>query len=260
MSFFVGLMLLAFAANYWFALNADYAAMPMAGSSDDIPVLALVGTTFVITAAFFQSYLVRQKGWTRGQMREGLLDARVGAGLMALITLLIMANAAESLRGMQLTNVEAVARQLRALFGDHGQALFCIGLFSAAFSSFLINSMIGGFILADSLGLGQHPEDKWTKRLTAVVLLTGMSVSLFVIQTGQSPVAAIVMAQAVTILAAPLLAAVMIWITNRQDIMSEDRNTPTMNAVAGIGFLMLLAMAWYTATAKVWPKVNDWLN
>ena len=260
MSFFVGLMLLAFAANYWFALNADYAAMPMARSSDDIPVLALVGTTFVITAAFFQSYLVRQKGWTRGQMREGLLDARVGAGLMALITLLIMANAAESLRGMQLTNVEAVARQLRALFGDHGQALFCIGLFSAAFSSFLINSMIGGFILADGLGLGQHPEDKWTKRLTAVVLLTGMSVSLFVIQTGQSPVAAIVMAQAVTILAAPLLAAVMIWITNRQDIMSEDRNTPTMNAVAGIGFLMLLAMAWYTATAKVWPKVNDWLN
>ena len=87
-----------------------------------------------------------------------------------------------------------------------------------------------------------------------------MSVSLFVIQTGQSPVAAIVMAQAVTILAAPLLAAVMIWITNRQDIMSEDRNTPTMNAVAGIGFLMLLAMAGYTATAKVWPKVNDWLN
>jgi len=161
---------------------------------------------------------------------------------------------------MQLTNVEGVARQLRALFGDYGQALFCIGLFSAAFSSFLINSMIGGFILADGLGLGQHPEDKWTKRLTAVVLLTGMVVALYVIKTGQSPVAAIVMAQAVTVIAAPLLAGAMLWLTNRKDIMGEDRNSPVMNLVAGLGFVMLLAMGWYTATAKVWPKVKMWLG
>ena len=120
--------------------------------------------------------------------------------------------------------------------------------------------MIGGFILADGLGLGQHPEDKWTKRLTAVVLLTGMVVALIVIQTGQSPVAAIVMAQAVTILAAPLLAAAMLWITNQSKVMGKDANTPAMNAVAGMGFILLLAMAWYTATAKVWPKVKDWLG
>ena len=260
MSFLVGLMLLAFAANYYFAFTAKTQASVTTSSGGDIPVLALVGTTFVITAAFFQTYLVRQKGWGRDQMRTGLIDARVGAGLMALITLLIMANAAESLRGMQLTNVEGVARQLRALFGDYGQALFCIGIFSAAFSSFLINSMIGGFILADGLGLGQHPEDKWTKRLTAVVLLTGMVVALYVIKTGQSPVAAIVMAQAVTVIAAPLLAGAMLWLTNRKDIMGEDRNSPVMNLVAGLGFVMLLAMAWYTATAKVWPKVKVWLG
>jgi len=27
-----------------------------------------------------------------------------------------------------------------------------------------------------------------------------------------------------------------------------------------VGFFLLLAMAWYTATAKVWPKVSDWLG
>ena len=260
MSVFVGLMLLAFALNYFFALSAGKEAVVEASKGGDIPVLALVGTTFVITAAFFQTYLVRQKGWGREQLQAGLIDARVGAVLMALITLLIMANAAESLRGMELANVESVARQLRALFGEHGQALFCVGLFSAAFSSFLINSMIGGFILADGLGLGQHPEDKWTKRLTAVVLLTGMVVALIVIQTGQSPVAAIVMAQAVTIIAAPLLAAAMLWLTNQEHIMEQDRNSPGLNFVAGLGFVMLLAMAWYTATAKVWPKISKWLG
>ena len=259
MSVFVGLMLLAFALNYCFALNAEKETQTAIASGGDIPVLALVGTTFVIAAAFFQTYLVRQKGLSRDELPSVILDARVGACVMALITLLIMANAAESLRGMQLTNVEGVARQLRALFGDHGQALFCIGLFSAAFSSFLINSMIGGFILADGLGLGQSPEDQWTKRLTAVVLLVGMLVALYVIQTGQSPVAAIVMAQAVTIIAAPLLALAMMWLTNQKEVMGKDTNTPVMNLVAGLGFVMLLAMAWYTASAKVWPKVTKWL-
>ena len=260
MSILVGLMLLAFALNYFFALSAGKEAAVELSKGGDIPVLALVGTTFVITAAFFQTYLVRQKGWGREQLQAGLIDARVGAILMALITLLIMANAAESLRGMKLANVEGVARQLRALFGEHGQALFCVGLFSAAFSSFLINSMIGGFILADGLGLGQHPEDKWTKRLTAVVLLTGMVVALIVIPTGQSPVTAIVMAQAVTILAAPLLAAAMLWLTNQESIMGKDRNSLGLNFAAGVGFVMLLAMAWYTATAKVWPKISGWLS
>ena len=260
MSVFVGLMLLAFALNYCFALSAEKETQTAVASGGDIPVLALVGTTFVIAAAFFQTYLVRQKGLSRDELPSVILDARVGACVMALITLLIMANAAESLRGMQLTNVEEVARQLRALFGDHGQALFCVGLFSAAFSSFLINSMIGGFILADGLGLGQSPEDQWTKRLTAVVLLTGMVVALYVIQTGQSPVAAIVMAQAVTIIAAPLLALAMIWLTNQKEVMGEDTNTPVMNLAAGLGFAMLLAMAWYTASAKVWPKVFKWLG
>ena len=68
------------------------------------------------------------------------------------------------------------------------------------------------------------------------------------------------MAQAVSVIAAPLLEAAMIWLTNRKDIMGEDRNTPAMNLFAGLGFMMLLAMAWYTATAKVWPKVSKWLD
>ena len=93
-----------------------------------------------------------------------------------------------------------------------------------------------------------------------MVLLTGMVVALIVIQTGQSPVAASVMAQAGTILAAPLLAAAMLWLTNQESIMGRDRNSPGLNFAAGLGFVMLLAMAWYTATAKVWPKLSKWLG
>ncbi len=261
---FVGLMLLAFAANLIFA-NPDLIEwgkgfVPGGQTKVDITVLGLVGTTFVIAAAYFQIYLVRQKGIERENLSASLVDSRVGACLMALITLMIMGTAASVLQGKELADAGEVAKQLEPLFGSWGKALFCLGLFSAAYSSFLINSMIGGFVLSDGLGLGSDPDEKWTRYMTAVVLLTGMGVALYVINTGTKPVAAIVMAQAVTVIAAPLMAGVLLWLCNRKDLMGEDRNSPLMNALGGVGFVLLLAMAWYTATAKVWPKISGWIS
>ena len=261
---FVGLMLLAFAANLFFAKpkTGEWARgfVPSGLSEIDITVLGLVGTTFVIAAAYFQIYLVREKGVAKEDLPDSLLDSRVGAVIMAAITLMIMGTAASVLRGQELTDAGTVAKQLQPLFGDKGKALFCLGLFSAAYSSFLINSMIGGFVLSDGLGLGSKPEDPWTRRMTAAVLLTGMGVALYVIKTGIKPVGAIVMAQAVTVIAAPLMAGVLLWLCNRKDYMGEHRNGPLLNIVGGIGFLLLLAMAWNTAFNKVLPKVKDWLG
>lgn len=264
MMFFVAVMLVAFAVNLAFARPdvGELAVGFIPGKQGEvtIDVLGLVGTTFVVTAAFYQCYLVRQKGWHRAELQEGLVDVRIGSVVMALITLMIMSTAASVLRGQSLAGVGDVAKQLVPLFGEKGQALFCLGLFSAAYSSFLVNSMIGGFILSDGLGLGSKPTDLAPKILTTTVLLTGMGVALYVIQTGTRPVPAIVAAQAVTVIASPLMAGALLWLTNRKDIMGDDRNGPVINIVAGIGFLLLLAMAWYTASEKVAPQIMKWLS
>jgi len=238
---FVGLMLLSFAVNLIFAgpdlaefasgfiptsssiraVVSPDATATAAGSDPVLVILGLVGTTFVVAASFYQSYLVRQKGWNLEQLQDGLLDV---------------------------------------LFGDKGLYLFCLGLFSAAYSSFIVNSMIGGFILSDGLGLGSKPDDLWTRLFTVLVLVTGMGVALFVVHTGVKPVPAIVAAQAVTVIAAPLMAGTILWLSNRKDIMGEHTNGVAVNIVAGIGFLVLLAMAGNTAFNKVLPAVQGWLS
>ena len=260
----VGLMLISFALNLGFALT--YTPEPgeainvepkSFSSMFNLSLLGLVGTTFVIPAAFYQAYLVRQKGWGEEELQDGLMDARIGSILMALITLMIMSTSAIVLRGHTLENVVDVANQLKPLFGSTGQVIFCLGLFSAAFSSFLVNSMVGGIMLSDGLGLGIDPNKLWPKLLTLAVLLTGMFVALYVIRTGAKPVKAIVIAQAITVVAFPLMAATLWWLTNREDVMGDKRNGPVVNVIAGIGLLLLLGIA-YRAIGKVLPAVQSW--
>ena len=261
MTWLVGFMLVSFALNLWFAkpnVGEFFSGMIPNFSSEGIglPLLGLVGTTFVISAAYYQAYLVRFKGWKTEDVQKGLFDARISAVLMALITLMIMTTAAAVLRGKELASVSDVANQLQPLFGAKGQLIFGLGLFSAAFSSFLVNSMIGGFILSDGLNLGDRPEQLAPRICSALVLVVGMLVALYVIQTGVRPVGAIVAAQAVTVLAAPLLAGMLLWLTNQKEIMGTMRNGPWLNATAGLGLLLLIAMSWYVATENVWPALQ----
>ncbi|MFP6575330.1 MAG: Nramp family divalent metal transporter [Pirellulaceae bacterium] len=257
---FVGLMLICFTVNLAIVQpnlgDLFKGFVPQTGAFGDISVLALVGTTFVISAAYFQAYLAQQKGWNQDELRSGLIDARVGTVIMCLITIMLICTAAAGLAGKELTGVEDVAAGLEPTFGKGARLLFCLGLFSAAYSSFLVNSMIAGFIMSDGLGWGSKPTDNGPKHLTSFVLLTGMTVALLVISLfeGKNPVQLIIVAQAITVIFAPLLGLVLLWLTNSKRVMGEQTNGLGTNIIAGAGLLLLLAMSFYIVTVKL-PKL-----
>lgn len=272
MAVFVGVMLVSFAINLGFAqpnlLELLKGLVPPihllwgGGVSDapiDLSLLGMVGTTLVISGAYYQAYLVRQKGWTQRELSSGLLDARVGAVLMMLITLMLVSTAAGALRGVEIKETRDIAAGL-TIFGTMGRVVFSIGLFSAAYSSFLVNSMVGGFVLSDGLGLGSDPRQLVPRLATTAVLLVGMIVALITISSGTKPMPAIVFGQAVTVIASPLVAGVLLYLCNRRDVMGNYCNGWLLNVLGIIGFITLLAMATYTATNKVWPEVSGWLN
>ena len=261
---FVALMLVSFAINL-FMLGKNPVALengflPSIGSFD-LAVLGLIGTTFVITAAFYQAYLVQQKGWGEPELANGILDARVGSVIMALITIMLMSTAAAGLytgEAIKLANPVAVAEALEPTFGTQGKVIFCLGLFSAAYSSFLINSMIGGFIISDGLGLGSDPHDLAPRILTSIALLTGLGVGIATLVYDFDRTPTIIAAQAVTVVGAPLVAAVLLWLANSKDVMGEHANGPIMKVFAGIGLVLLIAMAANTAIFKLPPKIKEY--
>jgi len=88
-------------------------------------------------------------------------------------------------------------------------------------------------------------------------MLIGMGMALAVIKLGFEPYAAIVTAQAVTVVAAPMLAATLWWLTSCRDIMGEHANRPGTHVAAAVGFLMLLSMASYTVIFKILPALQS---
>ena len=120
--------------------------------------------------------------------------------------------------------------------------------------------MIGGFILSDGFNLGSTPNDKIPRIMTGVVLVTGMGVALYAIKAQVSPVAAIVAAQAAVVIASPVVAGTLLWLTNRKDIMGDYKNSMGLNAIAGIGFVLLLAMAYNTAVYKFYPMLLNFVG
>lgn len=272
MAVFVGVMLVSFAINLAFArpnlfelfqgLFPPIHLLWGGGEGEtaiDLSLLGMIGTTLVISGAYYQAYLVRQKGWTQRELPSGLLDARVGAVLMMLITLMLVSTAAGALRGVKIEATGDIAAGL-TIFGTMGRVVFSIGLFSAAYSSFLVNSMVGGFVLSDGLGLGSDPRQLVPRLATTAVLMVGMVVALITISSGTKPMPAIVFGQAVTVIASPLVAGVLLYLCNRRDVVGEFRNGWLLNSLGAVGFVTLLAMATYTATTKVWPEVSRWLS
>ncbi len=264
---FVGIMLVAFAVNLFSAgpnigdaLRGIVPSIPEteAGNSDWIPVLGWIGTTFITAIAYYQAYLVRQKGWTKNELKEGLVDARVGAFILAAITWMIMATAASVFHkeGITPSNVGDVANLLHSFFGPMGQVIFCAGLFCAAYSSFLINSMVGGFLVSDGLGWGADPKKMAPRIGAATIMLMGMVTAIGSIVAELNTVPAIVFAQAVTVIAAPLIGAVLWWLTSSEDVMGDEKNSMFTNIAAGIGFVILLGLSIYIVFYKIIPAIT----
>ena len=196
---FLLLMLAAFMVNLVaagpdigaLARGAFVPSLPHAqGSSEGIQwvtLIGLVGTTFVLVAAVFQSYVVKAKGWGEADLKDGITDTVLASVMYTLIGAVIMATAATILYrpgggSVKVESGAALASQLGVVFGKAGPYIFGIGFFAAAFSSFITNSLVGGVLLNDGLGLGGKLDSTATKAFATLILLIGLTTSLFIIR------------------------------------------------------------------------------
>ncbi|MEM7316192.1 MAG: divalent metal cation transporter, partial [Planctomycetota bacterium] len=210
-----------------------------------ITIQALIATSFSIAGAFYQAYLVREKGWNKDDVRRGDFDSMLGTAVLIGVTLMIMVTAGTVLHHRispsELKSAGDVALQLEPLFGPAAKILFCIGILAGAISSFLVNAMLGGTFLADGFGQSPKIDSKWAKASTIGVMFIGMVVALAT--TPESRVPLIVFAQAMTVLGGPILVVTLIYLAATR-LESGERIVPLwMILIDALGAIVILALA-----------------
>ncbi len=213
-------------------------------------ITAMVATTFSVIAALYQSTMAQQKGWREGDLRTGLTDTFVGMSVLIGISMVITMTSASVLRGAQIDNASHLAMQLEPLLGHASVVIFSLGFLAASFSSTVVNAMIGGGLLADSLGMSSDINAKPSRMFTALGMAVGLGAGIYTLFTN-TPLGGIVLAQKSTILAVPLCALVMIVLANDKRVVGRHRNSILANVWAVGALVVLIWMSVYRVMEMV---------
>jgi len=245
----VALMAFCFVASA-FASNPDWAAagaglIPVVPGGSWLLIIGLVGTNFSINAAFFASYGTKARTRTETEYRDiTIVDTIPGIVAPGIMTALVIVVAA-SVLGQTGADTPGAFTGLAKIFepvaGPVGAWIFALGFFGAAFSSMIPNCIAGGTMLSDAIGRGASAETLAARLGSAFILAFGLGITFAF--AGTSPVQLIVIAQALTVLFAPILAALIIVMANNRALMGPLRNRWWQNLAGGIGLIAVVALS-----------------
>lgn len=244
----VGIMLVAFVGTLALVgVDTGAAArglVPTFPDSDAILVaLGLAATNFSIAAAVYQSHLMKEKEWGPEKLADEGADTLIGIGLLGLIVMVILLTSAGVIFGNTdpVFSATGMAEQLRPLAGPGAFFLFTTGFFFASLSSLVVNALIGATLLVDGYDGDASMDSRQVKYWSMAAMVIGL---LAVVVSGGSgsPIELLRIAQALAVVAFPLLAFLVLAIARDKAMMGEYANPTTVNVLAGLGYLTVIGI------------------
>ncbi|MDZ7827405.1 MAG: Nramp family divalent metal transporter [Gammaproteobacteria bacterium] len=208
-----------------------------------LTVLALIGTTVVPYNLFLHAGAVGERWRDEADRPRALAEARwdsgLAIGLGGLVTFAIMSTAAVAFFGSD-TELSAsnLAFQLEPLLGRHAQLFFATGLLAAGMTSAITAPLAAAWAVSGALGWERGLADPRTRLVWALVLAAGILFAA--LQT--RPLVAILFAQAANGLLLPVVAAALVWVMNRPDLLGGHCNGRIGNLLGALIVLITLAL------------------
>lgn len=202
-------------------------------------VSSMVGTTMGAILFIVRSILVRDKGWTIGDMRIQKRDALVSVSAMFVLSFAIMACAAGAMSGEKIDNAIQLVQLIEPLAGRIATALFAAGIIAAALSSLFPILLLAPWLLSDYRGKPCDMRSRETRSLIFAGLLCSLAVPLF----GGRPVQVMIVSQTLAVIATPLILIFMTILLNRRRLMGSHRPSLGQNIVYIAVSIFSLAMA-----------------
>ncbi len=245
LAIFVGLMGLCFVLTMFMVIpepaevikglipkipNAPGALLIMAG---------MVGTTMGAILYVVRSILVQEKGWKKENFKQERRDAIISVSLMFILSVAVMAAAAGTLHplGLKVDNAIDMVKLLEPLAGRLAISVFVAGIVCAGLSSLFPIILLAPWLFADFNNKPRNMKSTSTRLLVLFGVLLGFVVPIF----GGRPVLVMIVSQALTVIATPLVLALMIILYNKRSVMGED--TAGFQTNGWLVFILLFTIA-----------------
>ena len=211
------------------------------GAGALLVIASMVGTTVFSGLFIIRTTLVKEAGWTLKDEKVQRRDAMVSVGLMFIISASIMAAAAGTLyvEGLGLSRASQMIELLEPLAGSFAVSIFAIGIIAAGVSSQFPNVLMLPWLICDYRG---SDRDMTLPKYRVMVFLISL-LALVVPLLGARPVFVMILSQAFNTIILPLTVLCIFYLTNRSDLMGQNKNRLFANLVLVAIFLFSLIIA-----------------
>ena len=213
--------------------------------STTLIIMALIGTEVGSTANLTYSYFIQEKGWKGvSYLKQQRLDLTIGVICLFLMGALLQISAAGTIHplGIDVKNAEDLGRIFSETQGKIGLVVFSLGLWGAAFSTFVGVNTGCALIVLDICrkfvpGFNKHKFHTQGKQLAQLdpiyrgtILLWSFS-PLYVIFTDVNPVWLVLVVSSFVAFLIPILVLALVKMTNDRTLMGKHKNNYWVNGI-----------------------------
>ncbi len=224
------------------------------GEGPFLVIASMVGTTVFSGLFIIRTTLVKEAGWTIGDIKKQRNDAIASVVMMFIISGSIMAAAAGTLYadGLGLTKASQMIGLLEPLVGSFATAIFTIGIIAAGVSSQFPNVLMLPWLLCDYNQSKRQMTLPKYRIMVFLISLLGLVVPIFKAR----PVFVMIVSQAFQSIILPVTVGCILYLGNRRDLMGKHKNTLLTNLI--LGAILLFSIVTTSMGIKgVWQLITS---
>lgn len=202
-----------------------------------LTVVGLIGTTVVPYNLFLHASLVSEKWKGIEDISLARKDSFLAIVLGGMVSMGIIVTAS-AVQGSGVESAADLAKGLEPLYGNSAKILLGIGLFAAGLTSAITAPLAAAYVASGCFGWPTTISSGKFRLVWALVIIIGV----FVSSLGIKPISIIQFAQFANGLLLPIIAAFLVWVTNRKRIMGVYKNSLWLNVIAFAIILVVVGL------------------
>ena len=208
---------------------------PKVNSDNLIIILGLIGTTVVPYNIFLHSSLVSEKWNSIHKLKTARLESFISIFIGGLVSLSIIITAA-SVTNQNVSGVIDLAKGLEPLYGKFAIYFLGMGLFASGITSSITAPLAAAYVAKSCFGWNDSLKSRKFKSVWIFILIIGVVVSMIDI----NPIEIIKFAQLSNSLLLPIIAIILLWLINNNNIINSKYNYKYQN-VLGV-FIVVISL------------------